>query len=168
MGLFKKLQERAAAAAPDFFSLVSAELPQGETLLALGQGQPLVQHGDVGGRGLAAYAVNKASQAVKIHSHEQGVEGSCAKSILSQAQSFYYAAITNKHLSIWDLGDAGDQTPRQTISFPHASVRSIEPRGAKSSYGLTEMRFSFVDDSFLDLNVYDLGGFDSAASGLRN
>jgi hypothetical protein len=162
MGFLKKLTARAATDVPDFQSEVGKCLPAGEQIIALGQGMPEAHGGEVGGKRISGYAVNKAIQAVSESRHIAGDADSCAQAIPRGLQTVHFIAITNQSLSFWDFGATGVEVPPNLlVSFPRSSVRGIVPTG-KESYGMKPTRISFVDDSFVDFKIYDLGGFDDA------
>lgn len=168
MGILKKLTERALANLPDFAGEIGKCLPEGERIIGLGQGLPAAHSSAVGGKGLTGFAINKVAQKISENKHVGGDVNSCAKAIPRDLQRMVYIAVTNHNLSVWDFGAAGDQfPPTLLVSFPRSSVAGVAS-GSKDAYNTTETRFSFVDASFVDIKIYDLGGFDAAAAALHS
>jgi hypothetical protein len=166
MGLLKKLADRAAAKAPDFAGEIGKCLPEGEQVIAVGQGMPEAYGGEVGGKRITGYAINKVAQKLSENKHVAGGADSCAQAIPRDLQGMHYVTITNLNVSFWDFGMAGDQIPpRLVVSFPRSSVAGIVPTG-KESHGMRQTRISFVDESFVDFKIYDLGGFADGAAAL--
>jgi hypothetical protein len=153
MGLFKKMIEKAQANLPDHAAEVGKCLPAGDTVTASGFGMHRAYDGATGGRGIDGIIVNKVIAKASAHGHISGDVDSCARAIPSDMQGMHHIAITSQGLSFWDFGMTNRELPpRELVSFPRSSVRSIAKTG-KAPRGYEDVRITFTDDSYVDYGV---------------
>jgi hypothetical protein len=166
MGFMKKFGEKMAAKAmanaPDFEEEIRRLLEPGEELAGWGFGYHaspnLNTSGGVGGNKLIGAAINAASEARQKAKHMSGDANSCAFAIPRDMSWAMAIAVTDRRLGFLDFGMANEVVPpKLLVSFPRTSVSSVRPTGEAAKLG-EMVRFSFADNSHVDVSVYDWPG----------
>jgi hypothetical protein len=124
----------------------------------------------IGGKKIISAAINAATEARKKSKHLSGAEGSCAVAIPRDGR-YMMIVISDQRVSFWDFGmTMREVPPTEIVAFPRSSVSGIVATGETDQYGHMT-RFSFVDDSFVDLKLMESptnAEFSAAAAGLSS
>jgi hypothetical protein len=159
MGLRDKFYAKMASLGIDHDAVLAEQLGPEDPLVTTGGMTPSAyeraggQGGmNVGGR-LMAKAIDGATNAVSKSRHLGGDEGSIARS-LPLSGDLMIGALSSRGLSLWDFGVNGQQTPPSLLlRIPGDQVASVVDTGTKAQGGTFVVRFTFVDDSFIDYRV---------------